>query len=350
MKKFILICSALLFVAFLIPALYITGAMGAPEPVATAAEDGEEHVREYLEGYEYITILPLPEEDGESENEPPAVSDRDRTVRVLIGTDIEEMTVAEYLEGVVAGEMPALYPAEALKAQAVAARTYMCWQMRSGAKHQGADVCSSPACCQVYRPLSAAAAGWGDDAALYQAKIRYAVGQTDGQLLLYEGEPAQAVFHATSAGATENSADVWGEDLPYLRSVDSPGDLEAEKYEGRVEISLADCKKKLQNAWPGAKLGKNAGGWFTDIERTEVGHVKKLKAGGVEVTGAQIRRVFGLLSSNFTVSVGSDTVVFSTRGYGHGVGMSQTGARAMALEGKRYTEILEWYYPGCEVK
>ncbi len=350
MKKFILICSALLFVAFLIPALYTTGAMEAPAAPEPSPDSGGEYVPEYLEGYEYITILPLPEEDVEVEWKAPDISDAIKTVKVLTGQEIEEMTVAEYLEGVVAGEMPALYPTEALKAQAVAARTYMYYHISSGQKHPGADVCASPACCQVYRPLSAAAANWGDSAALYQAKIRYAVSMTDGQLLLYGGQPALAVFHATSAGATENSSDVWGEDLPYLRSVDSPGDLEAEKYEGLVEISLSDCKKKLQKEWPKAKLNKKGANWFTDIERTGVGHVKKLKIGGVEATGPQIRKVFGLLSSNFAVSVGAKTVVFSTKGYGHGVGMSQTGARAMALEGKRYTEILEWYYPGCEIK
>lgn len=345
MKKMLLICSALLFVSFLVPFLYVTGAMEDPNAKLLLVEDS---IPEGLEGYEEITILPAPSDFSSRGEIRAGRSDSEATVTVEIDGRREVLGVDDYLVGVISGEMPAGYPTEALKAQAVAARTYM-YYMMDMQKHDGADVCADPACCQVYRPIEAASEAWGGNAALYRAKISYAVSRTDGQILLYEGKPALAVFHATSSGVTESSVDIWGTDLPYLRGVASPGDLEAEKYEGRVEVPLAECRARILERWPDAQPDESGGNWFTGFERTDGGHVISLEVGGVTAQGPEIRAAFGLLSSNFTVTIDGDTVVFATKGYGHGVGMSQTGARAMALEGSRYHEILEWYYPGCEI-
>ncbi len=272
----------------------------------------------------------------------------DSAVTVTLNHDGENITLSldSYLEGVVAAEMPALFPDEALRAQAIAARTYTMKKLTSTPPdvHNGAALCSNPAHCKAYEPISAFAASWGGAVNEYTEKIKNAVSSTDGQILLYNNEPISAVFHSTSSGMTERAADVWGNDTPYLQSVKSPGEADSPNYEDTKSISPEDFKAKFSSKYDSAVFDANPENWFSDIKRSEAGGIVSLRVAGVSVKGSEVRSILGLNSTNFTVTSRDGMLHFSTRGYGHGVGMSQYGARAMALEGKSCEEILKTYY------
>lgn len=292
-----------------------------------------------------VPTLPVPTAE---KNEAKELSDSGVTVTLSRNGSVEKLSLDEYLAGVVAAEMPALFPEEALKAQAVAARTYTMKKIAAApaAEHNGAAVCANPSHCKAYAPLSETAAGWSGDAEKYTEKILRAVEETDGEILLYDGEPITAVFHSTSSGKTENAVDVWGGNVPYLVSVESPGDKESPRYEEEKVLLPDEFKKKFSEKYPDAVYDENPENWISKISRSSAGGVKSLSVAGVAVKGSDFRSVFGLNSTNFTVSYADGELKIKTRGYGHGVGMSQYGARAMALEGKKYDEILKSYYSG----
>ncbi len=302
---------------------------------------------------------PTPSPAPSPEVSPPPVTpsgeslDAALTIRVLVGSEVLTLTMDDYLFCVVAAEMPASFPLEALRAQAVAARTYAEAKMLDAAKngppevHKGADVCDQYTHCKAYISREQAMGNWGERAEEYAATIAGAVASTDGEVILYEQEPIVAVFHAASSGRTERAADVWGGDLPYLQSVESPGEDACAKYHGRAEIPLAEFKKTIADAYPQADL-QTVPLWG-ESERSAAGGVISVTVGGVPLTGGRIRTLFALQSAHFTMTLEDDRVVFETLGYGHGVGMSQYGARALALEGKTYEEILRWYYTGVTV-
>ena len=165
----------------------------------------------------------------------------------------------------------------------------------------------------------------------------------------YEGELALAVYHAISGGKTEASADIWGGAVDYLVPVDSPGDPEADGYETVRELDAGHVRRALEARWPGIALGEDPGGWFSGWERSGSGSVLRVQAGGQELEGGALRTVLGLRSANFTADYRDGRFTFTVRGYGHGVGMSQTGAAAMARDGATYEEILAHYYPNTEL-
>jgi len=261
---------------------------------------------------------------------------------------VENLTMAEYLWGVVAAEMPASFHLEALKAQAVAARTY-CLYQQGGDKHAAADVCTDSTCCQAYRTKEEAAALWGENAALYADKVTQAVLDTNGLVCLYEGKPIDAVFFSSSAGKTSPALQVWGTDVPYLTSVDSPEREEVPAWHTIVTMPLAEFRGKLLAAYPQADLSGDPAGWFTNLVADETGAVTSISIGGVTLSGIQTRSLFNLRSTHFTAAASGDTATFWVTGYGHGVGMSQYGANAMAADGKTFEEILKWYYTGITV-
>lgn len=275
--------------------------------------------------------------------------DAETSVTVLTGGKVETLALDVYLQGVVAAEMPALFPEEALKAQAVAARTYTVKRASEtpSASHKGAMVCDDPNHCKAYKPLSAFTANWGASGSEYEEKIKAAVSDTDGEILLYENEPISAVFHSSSAKKTEAAADVWGRDVPYLQSVESVGDEEAPNYESVVKIPLSEFKTAVQKTYGGVDFGAHP--IFGESVRSDAGGVKTVSVGGVNITGQKLREMFSLRSANFTVTLEDDAVVFTTVGYGHGVGMSQYGARGLALQGMEYREILAHFYTGTQL-
>ena len=275
--------------------------------------------------------------------------DRGRAVRLKLkdGT-VVQMTAADYLWGVVAAEMPAAFEEEALKAQACAARTYTAVQQQSP-KHDDADLCADSTCCQAYRPRNEAEARWGLNAGAYGDKITRAVAATDGLGVVYNGKPIQALFFSSAPGKTADAVEVWGSSVAYLKSVDSPEGEEVPNWRSRVSLAPEEVKAAVLAACPGADLSAAPAGWFGTPERGENGAVTSIPVGGVTLTGGQVRSLFALRSAAFDLTWDGAQFHFDVTGYGHGVGMSQYGANAMAGEGKTFRDILTWYYTGAEV-
>lgn len=283
----------------------------------------------------YFEKAPAPQEQGET-----VTLYRHESGR------LETLPLTDYLWGVLAGEMPASYPAEALKAQVVASYSYLKHRMETVAAHPATDfghegdVCDDPDHCKAYLSPAEAALKWGEDwLESAEPALRAAVEAVEGRVLTYEGKAANTVFHAVSGGRTEAAADVWGAEVPYLRSVDSHWDVEAAGFGSTVTVPLTEFCEKVGSATrdsvsPGA------------VTLTEGGSVAKMVLGDRTFTGRELRSLFGLRSTRFTLTLTDEEAVFSVRGYGHQVGMSQYGASVLASEGYGYDEILEYYYPG----
>lgn len=277
------------------------------------------------------------------------VRDKGRAVRLLTKEGgVVELTMADYLWGVVAAEMPASFEEEALKAQACAARTYTVLQQGRG-KHPEADICGDSTCCQAYIERSAAEARWGLNAGEYGGKIDRAVTETDGLGVLYNGQPIQALFFSSAAGRTVDAVEVWGNSVAYLKSVDSPEGDEVPNYRTQVVLGAEEVRSLTLDAYPGANLSGDPSAWFGVASRNESGGVISMSLGGVTLTGGQLRALFSLRSATFTVNWDGERFTFDVTGYGHGVGMSQYGANAMSKNGSSFEDILTWYYTGAEV-
>lgn len=273
-----------------------------------------------------------------------------RTLNILVDGQVQAMDLNEYLWGVVAAEMPASFEEEALKAQAVAARTYALHKAGGSANHPEADLCTDYACCQAWIARDTARANWGDNADRYADKITQAVGETNGEVILYDGQLISAVFHSSSGEGTQDAVAVWGSSVPYLQSVTSPEGEEVPNYHSEVTFSAQEFRDTYLAARPEAQLEGQPETWFGQTIRTTGGSVDTIVIGGVSVTGPEARQIFGLRSAAFTVETGADSVTFHVTGFGHGVGMSQYGANAMAQEGSTYREILQHYYTGVTVE
>jgi stage II sporulation protein D len=274
-----------------------------------------------------------------------------KKLRVLLDGEIHEMDTNEYIWGVVAAEMPASFELEALKAQAVAARTYAVQKSQLGkANHPDADVCGDSTCCQAYISPEKAAKNWGANAEAYNKKITQAVAETGSQVIVYDGQLITAVFHSSSSQETLDSVEVWGGNLPYLVGVKSPEGDEVPNYHTEVTVAGEEFRKTFLAAHPDAVLGGAPSQWFGEAVRTSGGSVNQITIGGVVVKGTEVRSLYKLRSACFTVEPKENQVIFRVTGNGHGVGMSQYGANTMAKQGKSYQDILTWYYTGVKVE
>ena len=270
---------------------------------------------------------------------------------------VKEMALEEYVKGVVAAEMPAEFHIEALKAQAVASRTYAISRTINYPDGHP-DHIEAPLCtgihCQAYLNLDELASLHADDwTKKYWPKIEEAVNMTKGQVIYYKGEITEPLYHSTSGGMTEDSLDVFAVDIPYLKAVPSPHEEEAPKFKGIVTITGDEFIKKLNGKYPGSNITKeNVSEKIKLVEKTQSGRIKKLAVDGTIINGREIRELFELNSTNFTISYNPKTniVDIETIGYGHGVGMSQWGANGMAKKGKTYEEILKHFYVGVEIQ
>ena len=244
--------------------------------------------------------------------------------------------------------MPASFAPEALRAQAVAARTYILRRVRGGgANHPEAGICDRYTCCCAHKDDAALRAQWGKDYARNMARIRQAVTDTDGQYLIYDGQLIRAVFHAASAGSTECSAALWGGDAPYLVSVSSPETAQdVPNYVSTAEIAADAVQDAVLDRYPDCVLGDDPSAWFGTPVLDDSGRVASIPVGSETLTGAQVRALFSLRSAAFSVAYGSGAFTFTVTGSGHGVGMSQYGANVMAAHGSGYADILAHYYPG----
>ena len=253
-------------------------------------------------------------------------------------TNVDNLTksvdkeLEDYVIGVVAGEMPYNFPHEALKAQAVAARTYAVRQIRANPNIKYKDIA------QAYISVDIMKKRWGKNFETNYNKIKYDVYATAGEILEYNNEPILATFCSTTNGYTEECQNVWTQDLPYLKSVKSDGDELSPYFSDRVSVTKDSFAKIFGGSNP------------VISEKTKAGYVKAVKVGEKTYTGNEIRKTFGLKSTSFTISTDKNNIVFSTKGYGHGVGMSQYGACYMANNGDNYKTILKHYYTGTNIK
>ena len=269
---------------------------------------------------------------------------------------IQELSYADFLVGVVSAEMPASFEKEALKAQAVASMTFFlkkkeAQQATPDAALKGADFSLDFSKGSGYLTDQQLREKWGNSYEDNLKKIKEICLEAQN-LVLRDSEDAliTAAYHAISGGVTEASADVFAEARQYLVEVPSPGDYLAPGYQTTVTVSPEDFKANAAAAWPEIKLEGEPQTWVGEARKTEAGLVKTMKIGSLEPAGDEIRQAFSLRSANFDLIFSEGNFLFTVRGYGHGVGMSQYGANFMAAQGATYEEILAWYYPGTKIE
>ena len=264
----------------------------------------------------------------------------------------EEIKLDEYLYGVVSAEMPASFEKEALKAQAVVARTYTIYKIENNeGKHGEANICDDSGCCQAWISKEDRFTKWEE--ASREAnwnKIVEAVESTKGKYITYEGKPINAFFHSNSGGKTETTLNVWGgSGYPYLQSVSTSGEDAYTQYKSEVTLTKEGFINKIKEKYSDFEIDFNDEKCISILEYTEGNRVKKIRIGNKEFSGVEIRTLIGLKSANFNIEIKGDNIYFSVVGYGHGVGMSQTGADSMAKAGKNYEEIIKHFYTGVEI-
>lgn len=264
------------------------------------------------------------------------------TIRVLTEEGTVVMELDEYLLGVLLCEIPGEFHVEAQKAQAVVARTYAIQTVLHKNKHSENAICTEPECCQGYLNPTQFIGSGGNAERVALAKL--ALSQTSAQVLTYENSLIDATYFSCSGGQTEDALAVWGEDIPYLQSVPSPGEENAAHFRDSVEFSSQAFQKALGQQLTGAPTD-----WFGHVEYTKGGGIKSILIGDKRYTGTELRTILDLRSTAFSITTLHDTVVITTKGFGHRVGMSQYGAQAMALTGANYEEILAHYYPGTVI-
>ena len=282
----------------------------------------------------------------------PGERDSAKTLRVQIQGEVQEMDMGTYLLGVLRAEMPASFEEEALKAQAIAARTYTLYRIRGGgsANHPNADACDDHTCCKAYLSAEQAASNWGSMAVYYEEKLARAVSETDGEVLLYDGVPILAVFFSSADGSTQGAGDVWMSDLPYLQSVSSPENEElVPNYYSTASFTSGEFRSLILQSYPDADLSGDAGTWVRDIVRNDSDYVASVTVGGIKMRGNDLRTALSLRSPSFTVEYKDNAFTFHVTGYGHGVGMSQYGANILAKQGLSAEEIVQHYFSNTTV-
>ena len=333
MKRLIAWILLIVLIAFLLPAI-LTKKFSFVETVANEQKNEEINNEQNANNNEYTyknygTIKLLHSKTGE----------------------VQELAMDEYLLGVVSSEMPASFEKEALKAQAIVARTYTVSLIQSGGKHENADICDDSTCCQAWITKEDRQARWDEDKKdEYWAKIEDAVNSTKGKVIEYNGEVIKAFFHSNSGGKTENVSVVWGgANLPYLQSVETSGEDAYSQYASELEISKSDFEAKMKEKYSDFAIDYNDANCIEVKEFTDGNRVKTIKIGNKELSGVEVRSILGLRSAHFTYEINGDNIKFNVIGYGHGVGMSQTGADSLAKQGYSCEEIIKHYYTGVEI-
>ena len=333
MRKFFVYLFAFLMIFFLLPALLTNrGEVSASvKEENTSKEDNLEQENTNTEEYDYkqygiIKLL------HKSTNE------------------IEEVPIDTYLCNVVSAEMPVDYEKEALKAQAIVARTYTIYKIQNK-KHENADICDDSSCCQAWVSKETRLSRWDEDKRESNwKKIEECVNETKGKIITYEGKPINAFFHANSGGKTEIPVNVWGgTGYPYLQVVETAGEEGYDQYESEVSLTKEELIDKLETKYSDISIDFNNQDDIKILEYTNSGRVKTVKFGNHNLSGVETRTLLGLRSTNFEISRDGDNIKFTVKGYGHGVGMSQTGADSLAKEGKNCFDIINHFYIGVQI-
>ena len=264
--------------------------------------------------------------------------------------EVEDVEFEKYLVNVVSAEMPATYELEALKAQAVVARTYTLYKIKNGSKHEGADICDSSACCQAWISKENRLARWEEDVKDSNwAKIEEAVNTTKGKFVTYNGEPINAFFHSNSGGMTEIPSNVWGGSFEYLQTVQTSGEEAYSGYSSEIIVSKDELIQKMLEKYSDFQINFEEENCIEILELNESKRVKKIKIGNKELSGVEIRAIFALKSANFSFEINDDNIKFFVIGYGHGVGLSQIGSDSLAKQGYDYISIIKHYYKNVEI-
>ena len=265
--------------------------------------------------------------------------------------EVEQVALDTYLCNVVSAEMPADYEIEALKAQAVVARTYTIYKIQNK-KHDNADICDDSNCCQAWVSKETRLSRWEESKRENNwAKIEQCVNDTKGEIITYQGKPINAFFHANSGGVTELPVNVWGgSNFPYLQVVETAGEEGYTQYSSEVTLKEDELIEKLKTKYSDIQIDFKNDDSIKILEYTDSNRVKTIKFGNHEISGVETRTILGLRSTNFEITKENGTIKFTVKGYGHGVGMSQTGADTMAKAGNNYQEIINHFYIGVELK
>jgi len=268
--------------------------------------------------------------------------DENKTTQVLVShnrdkSDAYYLDLEEYIIGVVAGEMPASFTMEALKAQAVASRTYALYKM----EHIHNYVLSTTVSDQVYLTEAQMKSKWGSDYDYYYARVREAVESTKGEVLTYQDELIISYYFAISNGYTDNASSVFNESRDYLVSVDSSWDKNYQSYSSTYTLSKTTFCTKLGISCDALTI--------SNVKRADNHYVREITIGGKTFTGREVFNKLNLKSTDFTITINGDSIAIQTLGFGHGVGMSQYGAQGMALNGYTYSDILTHYYQNTKI-
>jgi len=332
MKKVFIYFFAFIFICFLLPALLTKRDIGTSAVVNEESSKQEENKDSEI-AYDYKnygTIKLLHKSTGE----------------------VEEVALDTYLCNVVSAEMPADYELEALKAQAIVARTYTIYKIQNK-KHDDADICDDSTCCQAWVSKETRLARW--DESLRESnwkKIEQCVNETKGKIITYQNQPINAFFHANSGGTTELPVNVWGggSNLSYLQVVETAGEEGYTQYSSEVVLTKEELINKLKTKYEDIQIDFENTEDLKILDYTDSNRVKTVKFGNHELSGVETRTLLGLRSTNFEITKEGEQIKFSVKGYGHGVGMSQTGADTMAKQGSNYEDIIHHFYVGVEIK
>ena len=340
MKKILIYSCAFILIFFILPAI-CTIAPKEPLKEANSNNVEEEKINHETENKENTSVSEYNYE-------------KYKTIKLLhtATNEVEELNIDEYLYGVVASEMPVNFEVEALKAQAIVARTYTIYQIiHNTTQHKDGDVCDNYACCQAWISKEERFSKWNaNEAEANWQKLVGAVNATKGKIIAYQGQPINAFFHANSGGITESSLNIWGGiDYPYLKSVETSGEQEYNQYNSEMIFTKEELNNKIKEKYQDFSIDYEQEDCIKILEYTSSGRIKTIKIGNKEFAGTEIRAILGLKSTNFTFSVNGENIIFSVIGYGHGVGMSQTGADALARNGMKSDEIIKHFYTDVEI-
>lgn len=335
MKKILIYLIVFVLICFIIPAILTrrTALTISQENTDNDLKQNIEQIdnQQQVENYEYSkygTITLLHKKTGET----------------------EQVDLDDYLCHVVSAEMPADYEIEALKAQAIVARTYTIYKILNK-KHEIADICDDSTCCQAWISKEDRLARWEESSRESNwNKIYNCVNDTKGKIITYDNKPIDAFFHSNSGGITEVPVNVWGgTGYPYLQSVETSGEDAYRQYLSEVIFTQEELIAKLNEKYSDISIDFSNIEDIKILENTESTRVKTVKFGNHELSGVETRTLLGLKSTNFEITREDDKIKFSVKGYGHGVGMSQTGADAMAKQGRNSEEIIKHFYTGVEI-
>lgn len=335
MKKILIYLLSFILIIFIIPALLTrrTSPVNSNEKISNQEEQNDENQTQTSNQNEYNyskygTISLLHKKTGE----------------------VEQVNLDEYLCNVVSAEMPANYEIEALKAQAIVARTYTIYKILNK-KHDTADICDDSTCCQAWISKDDRLARWEESQRESNwQKIVSAVNDTKGKVITYDNKPIDAFFHSNSGGVTEVPVNVWGgTGYPYLQSVETSGEDAYTQYSSEVVLTQEQLINKLKEKYSDISIDFSNSDDIKIMEYTESTRAKTVKFGNHEISGVEARSLLGLRSTNFEISIDGDNIKFSVKGYGHGVGMSQTGADSMAKQGSSAEDIIKHFYTGVEI-